>query len=259
MTNFLRKLFFLLIVRPLVLIILGLNVRHRERLPRRGPALIVANHNSHLDTMVLMSLFPLKSLRHIRPVAAMDYFQSSKLMAWFSLKIIGIIPMDREARSRGEDPLAGASDALHRRDILILFPEGTRGAPEELADFKKGVSHLVERASSTMPAWTTYSGDPVQLTTISASFMAGPKLLNGTARPENFSARSSACCCVRLATTISLAPPWLSPWAAISPASPAPTTRTCNPSKAPNFDFANWAQARLTDSGLSPMPVSRRT
>ena len=82
-------------------------------------------------------------------------------------------------------------------------------------------------------------------------------LLNGTARPESFSARSSACCWVRLATTISLAPQWLRPWAASSPASPAPTTKTRSPSSPPNSDRTISAQARLTDNGLSPMPVSR--
>ena len=58
MNRLLKVLFVLLIVRPLVLIILGLNVRDRHKLPLTGPAIIAANHNSHLDTMVFLSLYP---------------------------------------------------------------------------------------------------------------------------------------------------------------------------------------------------------
>lgn len=139
--RFLRYLFFLIIVHPLVLIILGLNVRHRERLPKKGPAIIIANHNSHLDTLVLMSLFRLKNLPH--PIAAADYFLRNKILAWFALKIIGIIPIQRTIKAHS-DPFEGAYNALSQGKILILFPEGTRGKPEQMEKFKSGIAHLAK-------------------------------------------------------------------------------------------------------------------
>ena len=123
----LRYLFFLIVVRPIVLVVLGLNVRRRQLLPETGPAIIVANHNSHLDTLVLMTLFGMRRLRLLRPVAAADYFLRSRLMAWFSTRIIGILPLQRKMEGVRLDPLAGISEALESGHIIILFPEGSRG------------------------------------------------------------------------------------------------------------------------------------
>ena len=138
-------IFFLLVVRPLTMLVLGLNIRAIERLPLQGPAIIAANHNSHLDTLTLMSLWPLAKVHQVRPVAAADYFLSNAKLAWFSLNIMHIIPIDRERKEKVSDPLAAPADALARNEILILFPEGSRGEPEQLSRFKSGVARLVER------------------------------------------------------------------------------------------------------------------
>jgi 1-acyl-sn-glycerol-3-phosphate acyltransferase len=145
LNQLLRSLFFGTIVRPIVLVIIGLRVTDRARLPRLGPAIICANHNSHLDTLVLMTIFPLRLLAKLRPVAAADYFLRNRILAWFALDIIGIIPLQRNKSSHVEHPLAKCDQALERGDILIIYPEGSRGEPESLASFHSGIAHLAKR------------------------------------------------------------------------------------------------------------------
>jgi 1-acyl-sn-glycerol-3-phosphate acyltransferase len=146
MNRILRLLFWILIGRPLVLVVLGLNVRNLKSLPQTGPAIVVANHNSHLDTFVLISLFRLSQLHRLRPVAAADYFLKNPVLAWFTLNIINMIPLDRKrVGKRGEDPLEDCAKALGAGEILLVYPEGTRGETEALAKFKGGVARLKEQ------------------------------------------------------------------------------------------------------------------
>ncbi len=140
MTRLLRWIFTLCIAWPLVWIWLGVSVSNRKKLPVSGPAIIVANHNSHLEVLTLFTLFPLSTLVNVQPVAAADYFLKNKVMAWFALNIIGIIPVHRNGQSA--NPLAPCVEALAKNKILILFPEGTRGEPGKLSELKSGIWHL---------------------------------------------------------------------------------------------------------------------
>ncbi len=142
-------LFFALVVKPLVLIILGINLKGREKLPVKGPAIIAANHNSHLDALVLMSLYPLSLIHKVRPVAAADYFLSNRLLAWVSLHCLDIVPFDRSGHVDKERLFSGCHQALDNGGILILFPEGSRGSPEKISKIRKGLFYLVRERNDT--------------------------------------------------------------------------------------------------------------
>ena len=155
----LRRAFAVCVAWPICLVVLGMNIRHRNRLPLKGPAIVTPNHNSHLDTAAMLTIFPISVIPKVRPVAAADYFLKTGLMAWFSTNFVGIIPIMRKrpkpaddantpagaAAVPDEDPLQGCYDALERGEILIIFPEGTRGEPERMQELKSGVAVLASK------------------------------------------------------------------------------------------------------------------
>ncbi len=140
-----KILFVLLVVKPLVFVGLGLNIINPKNLLIKGPAVVAANHNSHLDTLVLLALFPISLVHKVRPVAAADYFLKNKLTTWFSLNVLGIIPISRSPSPQERNNIFDeCHKALDDNCTLIIFPEGSRGEPEVMSELKKGIYHLVE-------------------------------------------------------------------------------------------------------------------
>jgi len=139
----LRLIFYALLVRPFLIIFLGLSTRNMDRLIVPDTAhLIAANHNSHLDGLVLMSLFKLSDIHKVKLVAAKDYFCTTTFSTWFSLNIIGIIPIDRKGGSG--DPLTPVMKALEEGYTVVIFPEGSRGEPEMRQPLKYGIAKILE-------------------------------------------------------------------------------------------------------------------
>ena len=111
--------------------------------PVQGPMILAANHASHLDTALLLSVLP-SWLRHRTIVAAAaDYFfdRHWKAAVWsFGL---GAIPMERTKVNRRSADLAAR--LIEDGWSLIIFPEGGRTDDGWGREFKGGASYLAKR------------------------------------------------------------------------------------------------------------------
>lgn len=143
--NLFKKFFYSFIVKPAIYFCLGLNVRGGNNLPKKGPCIIIANHNSHLDTLVLISMFSGKTILKISPVAASDYFLRNKILAWISLNLFNIIPLNRKVSKSEQERFNNLlNERIQNDGIIIIYPEGTRGEPEKMTTFKAGIAHIAK-------------------------------------------------------------------------------------------------------------------
>lgn len=102
--------------------------------------IIVANHNTHIDILILLRLFPLGRVNKVKVIAAKDYF-SKGLAGFFGQLVFNLILVDRSSR-KVDTALAPLRQALADGYSMIIFPEGTRGDPGVLERFKTGVGQL---------------------------------------------------------------------------------------------------------------------
>lgn len=128
-------------------LIIGVRFDDASFLIREKQFIIVANHNSHLDTMALMASLPPSIIHKVKPVAAADYFGRTRLQASLSRYFINalLIHRKRDKADPSTDPLQTMLQCLEEGYSLILFPEGTRGDPEKLQPLKPGIALLLSK------------------------------------------------------------------------------------------------------------------
>jgi 1-acyl-sn-glycerol-3-phosphate acyltransferase len=115
-------------------------VRGDENIPTEGAAILVCNHVSFVDPVLLMAASP----RPIRFIMDHEIFRLPVLGAFFRLaKAIPIAPQKVDARIY-EQAFARARQVLDDGDLLCIFPEGAISRDGELAEFKGGVMRLLE-------------------------------------------------------------------------------------------------------------------
>ena len=119
-----------------------LDVEGREHLPSAPPFVLIANHTSHLDSLVMGSALSCRLCDCVFPVAAGDVFFESPARSLFSAQMINALPMWR--KNCGPHALAELKDRLVSEPCgYILFPEGTRSRDGSLQHFKAGLGMIV--------------------------------------------------------------------------------------------------------------------
>lgn len=78
-------------------------------------------------------------------MAAADYFMTQRWRCWWwALSLLGVVLLYRQGRRGSVHPMQHCFDALDAGDILILYPEGSRGCPEQRQPFKRGIVRLLK-------------------------------------------------------------------------------------------------------------------
>ncbi|WP_374359088.1 MFS transporter [Pseudoduganella danionis] len=113
-----------------------------ERIPVDGAAVLVCNHVSYVDAIVIMAASP----RPIRFVMDHQIFRMP-LLGWVfrTARAIPIAPA-KEDPWLMEKAFVDIAQALHEGDLVCIFPEGQLTRTGELNPFKNGVSKIVERS-----------------------------------------------------------------------------------------------------------------
>jgi 1-acyl-sn-glycerol-3-phosphate acyltransferase len=123
-----------------------LTVLSPAQLPRQGPAILVCNHTSGLDPLLLQST----ANRVIVWMMAKEYYEMAALR-WF-FETIEAIPVARNGRD--SSATRAALRALDNGNILGIFPEGRIASDRQFLPFQTGVALMAIKTG--VPVYPAY-------------------------------------------------------------------------------------------------------
>ena len=125
------------VLTPIFCVLFRVKVEGRENIPKHGPAVLAANHQSFCDSFFI----PLVVMRKVTFLAKAEYFDTWKT-AWF-FRAAGQIPIRRGGGKASDRALETArADVLGKGRLLGLYPEGTRTLDQYVHKGRTGVTRL---------------------------------------------------------------------------------------------------------------------
>ena len=117
-------------------------VKHKNlhHLPEHGGTLIVCNHVSYMDSLLLSAVCP----RLIRFVMEEDYANLPPLRGF--LRRAGVIPISASNRTSIRRAFNDVEKALSEGHIVCIFPEGRLTSDGEMNEFMRGIDIILRRS-----------------------------------------------------------------------------------------------------------------
>lgn len=162
------------ILKPLLLAVYRIRVEGLENVPKKGPAIIAANHLSFLDSFFIPLVIKRRKVTYL---AKADYFKSWKTRWFFSAA--GQISCERAGGKKSEQSLQIALEVLQAGKLLGIYPEGTRSPDGKLHRGRTGVARLALASSAPVIPVGLIGTDVVQ-----PKGRRFPRLLKGGRRIE---------------------------------------------------------------------------
>jgi len=128
-------------VTPPVGLLFRPRVEGLEHVPRRGPAILCANHLSFLDPIVVAIALP----RPVYYLGKSEYF--GRRWGWLFANL-GVLPVVRRGGAAGESSLQRGRRVLEAGRLMGIYPEGTRSPDGRLYRGKTGAARLAIRTGA---------------------------------------------------------------------------------------------------------------
>lgn len=162
MRKFLKGLFWLMSV-----MVYRVKVNGKENLPKEGAALVCPNHVHALDTVLVV----VHANRKINVLAKDSLFKNPFLR--FLAKVFGVYPVKQNSADLGA--IKTSLKILKNKELLLIYPEGTRNGLERGKPLKNGPMTIAIKA-----------GVPIVPVGIKGSFKVFSKITINIGKPMNF-------------------------------------------------------------------------